>query len=179
MAKKDKFKDMATAIWIDNVGALSLRVFKILEVKEGKALIGFGEGERYTIPFKMIRKSRVIIYDLGEGNIKVQNPDNWKDVPLKENNIKELRFNLQNYAIQEDKAARSRWCLPPDILTKLSPLFKLLIICIVIGVLGWAAFKFGAYVLDLVMKSRLLDCNTILPRAPIPIGASNVSAPIG
>ena len=176
---KDKFENQGTAIWIDETGSFNLRIFKILDVKDNKALIGFGAGERYTIPFKMIRKKRVIIYKLDEENIKVQNPDNWKDVPLKENNIKELRFNLQNYAIQEDKAARSRWTLPVDILTKLSPLFKLLIICIVIGVLGWAAFKFGAIVLDLVMKSRIADCNSILPNAPIPIGVSNVSVPIG
>jgi len=177
--KKNKFEGQGTAIFIDSIGAPNIRIFKIISQNKDFTIIEFTKEEQYKIKQGSIRKNRIIIYKLANGKIIVQNPDKWKDIKLKDYNIKELRFNLQNYAIQEDKAARSRWTIPPDILTKLSPLFKLLIVGIVVGVIGWAAFKFGAYVLDVVMKSRIIDCAQILPKAQIPIGATNITAPIG
>ena len=112
--------------------------------------------------------------------INVQNPNNWKNIPLKKYKIKELRFNLQNFALQEGRASIHRWTIPPDRIARLSPLFKLLMICIAMGVMGWSALKFGAYALDVVMKSRLYDCVKVLPKMPSPIGAIiNATTPIG
>jgi len=97
----------------------------------------------------------------------------------------ELRFNLQNFSLQESKASIHRWTLPKDTIAKLAPLFKLLMICIVIGVIGWAALKFGTYVLDVVMKSRVMDCSQLIPQVQIPIGTTNpiintsITTPIG
>lgn len=168
-----------TAVWVDEFGTLSLRVFTIIGKKEKKVKIDFGNSEVYIINARNIRAKRVIIYKTEEGKIKVQNPNKWKDINLKKYNIKELRFNLQNFGIQEGKASIHRWTLPKDVISKLAPLFKLLVICIVIGVIGWASLKFGTYVLDVVMKSRLLDCGAVLPRQQVPIDApvgANVTA---
>jgi len=160
-----------TAICIDEVGAIKIRVFKIIKKIEDKTTIDFGNNETYTINSKMIRAKRIILYKKSDGKILIQDPNKWKDIDLNKFGIKELRFNLQNIGIQEGKAAIHRWTLPPDTITKLAPLFKLLMICIAVGLIGWSALKFGTYVLDVVMQSRLLDCNAVLPKAPVPIGA--------
>lgn len=175
--KKDKStKEQGTAIFINEVGSIKPRVFNILERKDGLIKVDFGNGEIYNVKEKYLRIKRVVMFKTSSGKVIVKNPDNWKNIDLKKYDIKELRFNLQNFGLQEGKSAIHRWTLPPDTLTKLSPLFKLLIIAIVVGVVGWAAMKFGTYVLDVVMKSRLYDCSQVLPKPPIPIGAIS---PIG
>jgi len=98
---------------------------------------------------------------------------------LKAQGIKELRFNLQNFSIQEGSSALHRWTLPQTTMDKLLPLFKVLFICIAVAVVGWSAFKFSTYVLDIIVKSRILPCETIFPNIPIPIGAMNSSVPLG
>ncbi|MCK9430522.1 MAG: hypothetical protein M0R17_11020 [Candidatus Omnitrophica bacterium] len=175
--KKDN-KNLGTCVWIGSVGEIKLRIFTIVKEDQDKTTISFENNEQLIIPRKFIRAKRVMIFKTSEGKIIVQNPDNWKRINLKEYNIKELRFNLQNFSLQEGKAAIHRWTTPKDAISKLSPLFKLLMICIVVGVIGWAALKFGTYVLDIVMKSRLLDCSQIIPRVQIPIG-TNISVPVG
>ena len=177
--KKNKVeKNQGTCVWIDCVGSIKLRVFNMIKSEEDKVIIDFGNNEQYKINNKNIRAKRCMIFSTSEGKIIVQNPDNWKNINLKGYDIKELRFNLQNFSLQEGKSAIHRWTLPKDTISKLSPLFKLLMICIVIGVLGWAALKFGTYVLDVVMKSRLIDCSQIIPQVQIPIG-TNITIPVG
>jgi hypothetical protein len=180
-SKKKQQTEEGTAVWINEVGSIQLRVFKIIGRKEGQVKIEFDNEEVYTIKESNIRMKRVLIYKTSDGKIRVQNPNKWKDINLKKYNIKELRFNLQNFALQEGKSAIHRWTVPPDRLTKLSPLFKLLMICIAVGVMGWAIVKYGTGLLSVVMNSRLLDCAQVLPKTPIPIGAivENVTAPIG
>jgi hypothetical protein len=177
--KKPKFtSEDGTAIFISPVGGIDLRIFKILDRRDGLALISFSDTEKYKIKEGYIRKSRVIIFKTKEGKIIAQNPDNWKNIDLKGKNIKELRFNLQNFSLQESKAAIHRWTLPQDLINKLSPLFKILLICIAVGVLGWSAFKFAAVVLGRVLESRIMDCAQLLPSIPNPIGIVNAT-PIG
>lgn len=168
MAKKPAFEE-GTCIWINETGGIRPRVFRIIEDVDDKVIIDFGNGEAYKVRRRNIRAKRLVIWQT-KNEIKVQDPDRWKDMALKKYDIKELRFNLQNFAIQEGRASIHRWTLPLDKITKLSPLFKLLMICLVVGVIGWAAMKFGTYALDLVMKSRIIDCNSIIPRPPVPIG---------
>ncbi len=186
MKKNKQSEDSGTAIWINEVGSIKPRVFKIRDRSEGKVTLDFGNNETYRVLERNMRQKRLVMWKTSEDKVIVQNPDRWKEINLKEHGIKELRFNLQNMGIQEGKAAIHRWALPSDKLTKLSPLFKLLMICIVIGVIGWASMKFGTYVLDVVMKSRLIDCAQVLPNyipEPIPIDAitTNVTqqAPAG
>jgi hypothetical protein len=169
--KKQTTKESGTAVWINEVGSIQLRIFKIIKKEDNKAEIDFGNNETYMVNSDNIRGKRVLVYKLANGKIKVQNPNKWKNLDLKKHGIKELRFNLQNFALQEGKASIHRWTIPPDRITKLSPLFKLLMICIAIGVMAYGAMKFGTYVLDVVMKSRLLPCSDVLPKMPAPIGA--------
>ena len=61
---------------------------------------------------------------------------------------------------------------------ELSPLFKVLLIAIAVAVIGWAAFKFAAVVLEKALSSRLGDCASIIPKVPLPIGA-NTTTPFG
>lgn len=179
MSKNKVEKNQGTCVWIGESGEIRLRVFNIILTEGEKVTIEFEDNKKkYIIPRKYIRAKRVMIFNPSEGRIIVQNPDKWKDVDLKSKGIKELRFNLQNFAFQEGKSAIHRWTLPKDIITKLSPLFKLLMICIVIGVIGWASLKFGSYVLDVVMKSRVLDCVQLIPKVQIPIG-TNITIPVG
>jgi hypothetical protein len=171
--------EQGTCVWINESGAMKLRVFTIIARKESKVKIDFGNNEVLIVQQKNIRANRMVIFNIN-GRIIVQNPDKWKEIDFKKYNIKELRFNLQNMAIQEGRAAIHRWTLPLDKLAKLSPLIKLLLICIVVGVIGWASLKFGTYVLDAVMKSRLLECSQVLPTvSEIPIGVITNSTPIG
>jgi hypothetical protein len=184
--KSKQPKKQGIAIWVDDVGGISTRVFEVLKQEKGKVTIGFGKGENYVIKKDNIRARKCLIWKKADGEIMVQNPNNWKKIDLKKHKIKELRFNLQNFSIQEGRASIHRWTMPPNKIMQLAPLFKLLMVCIAIGVMGWAALKFTTYVLDTVMHARLLDCATVLPKAQIPIGAitnpinaTNITAPIG
>jgi hypothetical protein len=173
-----------TCVWITPVGSIQLRTFKIIGKKEDKIKIDFGNNEVYIIKKDNIRAKRVMIYKTEDGSIHVQNPNNWKNIDLKKYKIKELRFNLQNFALQEGKSAIHRWTVPLDRIARLAPLFKLLFICIAIGVMGWGAFKFGVSVLDVVMSSRTLSCSSVLPKAQVPLGVvaevvKNVTVPLG
>jgi hypothetical protein len=175
-------KNNGTCVWIGSVGEIKLRVFNIVKTEEDKIFIDFGNNETYKVPKKYIRAKRIMMFQLPSGKVIAQNPDNWKNIDLKGYNIKELRFNLQNFSLQEGKSSIHRWTLPKDTISKLSPLFKLLMICIVIGVIGWASLKFGTYVLDVVMKSRLLDCSQLIPQIQVPIGTAintSLTTPIG
>jgi len=129
MAKKQALSQ-GTCVFIDEVGAIKVRVFNILNVEEDKLVISFVDNiqEQYKIPKKYVRAKRVMIIKDSSGKIYVQNPDNWKKIDLKSKGIKELRFNLQNFSLQESKASIHRWTLPKDTIAKLAPLFKLLMI---------------------------------------------------
>ncbi len=169
--KKKDNGSSGTAVFIDEIGAIKIRVFEIKENLPGEKLrISFGEKEEYIIDKKRIRSKRCIIYKTADGKVIVQNPDKWRNLDLKGNGIKELRFNLQNFDIQEGKSAIHRWTLPEGMLKKFSPIIKLLMICIVIGVLGWAVFKFVEIMFTHVTASRILDCRSILPSMPNPLG---------
>ena len=178
MTKKDINK--GTAIWIDEIGAIRPRVFDVLkDDKEKKELIiGFGNNEVYKISKSNIRAKRTIIYQKANGEIVSQNPDKLSNLDLKKKGIKTLRFNLQNSSLQESRAAIHRWAPTRDIVDKLGPIFKLMFICIAVGVIGWAAFKFGGDVLNTITRSRLLDCSTLIPNAPVPIGV-DMTTPVG
>jgi hypothetical protein len=150
---------------------MKIETFNIIsQSKEGKVIIDFGNNEKYEIDKKSIRQNRVIIYKTSNGKIIVQNPDKWRDIDFKSFGIKELRFNLQNFEIQEGKAALHRWTLPDGMLKKLSPIIKLLIIGIVVGVACYAMFSFAGKILSMVMSSRLTDCISVLPKIPNPLG---------
>lgn len=180
MAKKKG--NTGTAIWINEVGAIKLRVFNILQQDKEKrnVLISFNKNESYWIKKRNIRAKRIIIYQKNDGKIISQNPDNLGKINLDELGIKTLRFNLQNSSLQESRSAVHRWTAPRDAIDKLIPIFKLMFICIAVGVMGWAAMKFGGVALDAIMRSRLMDCAELLARAPNPIGTLiNGSIPVG
>ena len=171
-----------TAIWINEIGSIKNRVFEILKQnKEDKtSLISFSKKEQYWIKKRNIRGKRVIIYKKSDGKVVSQNPDSWGRVDLKAMGIKTLRFNLQNSSLQESKSAIYRWTTPKDTIDKLGPIFKLMFICIAVGVMGWSALKFGGLALDTITSSRLLSCDQLLPKITDPIGAIiNSTIPIG
>ena len=183
--KKEKFlEEDGTAVWIETTGAILIRLFKIIKRENNLVTISFGNNERYSFNENYLRKKRVLIYKTLKGVI-IQNPDKWRDLDFKKYGIKALKFNLQNFSIQEGKAANHRWLLPEDLIKRLSPLFKLLMICIAVGVIGWASMKFAGLVLEKVLPSRLADCANILPKVPNPLGSnitsiiSNFTKPLG
>ena len=180
--KQPKYtEDSGTALFVNEVGAMNTRIFKQIESQEkDKVILDFGNNEKYVVPRKFIRTKRILIYKTSSGKVVCQNPDNWSKIDLNKENIKELRFNLLNFSNQESKAALHRWSMPQSTMDKLMPLFKLLFICIAVGVIGWSAFKFGGVVLDKVVASRLLDCNQLIPHVTNPVGAVvNATSPIG
>ena len=172
-----------TAIWVSEIGAIRNRVFDVVKEnkKEGKILIRFQEGDEYIINKSHVRGKRVVLFRKSDGNIVAQNPDKWGRLDLKKRGIKTLRFNLQNSSLQESKSAIYRWTTPKDTIDKLGPIFKLMFICIAVGVMGWAALKFGGLALDAITSSRLMSCEQLLPKIIDPIGAivENVTAPVG
>jgi len=180
--KSKKISSKGTAIWINETGAIRNRIFNIVkqDQERKKVLITFSPKEAYWVPKLNLRGRRIILYEKSNGEILSQNPDAWGKIDLKAKGIKVLRFNLQNSSLQESKASIYRWTTPKDAIDKLGPIFKLLFICIAIGVMGWAALKFGAITLDAITKSRLMECKDILPKIIDPIGAiTNSSIPIG
>lgn len=182
MAKKKVKKKIGTAIWIDEVGSIRNRQFSLMKRSKDReeVLIGFSKKEFYWIKKSNIRGGKTIIYKKSDGEIVSQNPDGWGRIDLKENGIKTLRFNLQNSSLEESKSAIYRWTAPKDIVDKVGPIFKLMFICITVGVLGWSALKFGGLTLEAVTKSRLMDCQQLLPKIVNPIGAViNNTIPIG
>ncbi len=181
MAKKTKVKN-GTAIWIDETGSIKTKVFTIQKIdKEKKSvLIAFSNKETYWIKKRDIRGKRVIIYKKSNGKIVAQNPDNWGKIDLKKQGIKTLRFNLQNQSLQESKSAVYRWTPPQSALDKLGPIFRLMFICITLGVIAWSALSFGGLALDAITRSRLMDCSQLIPTVVDPIGAIlNNTIPIG
>jgi hypothetical protein len=179
MAKKQKIKQ-GTAVWINEIGAIDLRIFNVVNFNKEKntLIISFGNNEEYEIKRHNIRANRCVIYKKGDGKIIVQNPDKLGLINLNEKNIKTLRFNLQNISLQESKSAIYRWTNPKDIVDKLGPIFKLLFICIAVGVIGWAAFKYAGVVLELITRSRLIECSQLFPNSPTPINI-NLTNPLG
>lgn len=180
MAKKQI--NNGTAIWINEVGAIKPRVFNVLkeDKEKGNVLISFNKDEVYWVKKRNIRAKRVIIYQKKDGKIISQNPDNLGRIDLDKIGIKTLRFNLQNSSLQESRSAIYRWTTPKDAIDKLSPIFRLMFICIAVGVMGWAALKFGGLALDAIMRSRLMSCAELLPSAPSPIGTIiNSTLPVG
>ena len=171
-----------TAIWINEIGSTKRRVFEILKQnkEDGTLLISFSKTEYYWIKKRNIRGKRVIIYKRSDGKVVSQNPDSWGRINLKGMGIKILRFNLQNSSLQESKSAIYRWTTPKDAIDKLGPIFKLMFICIAVGVMGWSALKFGGLALDAITSSRLLTCDQLLPKIADPIGAIvNGTVPLG
>ena len=180
MKKKSKVKT-GVAIWISETGSIKRRLFSLGISKERKkAIIRFSPSESYKINRLNIRAGKVIIYKKADGNIVSQNPELWSRLDLNKSGVKTLRFNLQNSARQESKAAIYRWTTPKDAIDKLGPIFRLLFICIAIGVIGWASLKMAGVAMDTISSSRLMDCAKLLPKIADPIGAVvNNTVPIG
>ena len=181
MKKKTKVKK-GTAIWINEIGSIKKRAFDVIKQNKEtrEVLISFSKKEYFWIKKANIRGKRVIIYKKSNGKIVSQNPDAWGRINLKKQGIKTLRFNLQNSSLQESKSAIYRWTTPKDMVDKVGPIFKLMFICIAVGVMGWAALKFGAITLDAVTSSRLMECDQLLPRIMDPVGVIvNNTAPVG
>jgi len=177
---KNKNMKKGTALWIDESGAIRTRIFNVISVDKEFIVIAFSKEEKYKIKRAYMRGSRVIIYKKSDGKIVVQNPNKISQMDLKAQNIKVLRFNLQNSALQESKAAIHRWTSPKDMVDKLGPIFKLMFICIAVGVIGWAAFNFSTYALEIISRSRLMECSTLFPNAPSPVGyVANLTSPVG
>lgn len=179
MAKKKQETNKGTAIWINEFGAIKKRVFEIVKEfpEEKKVIISFGNNEVYKIKKRNIRIKRVLLYKTASGDVKCQDPDKWGDVNLTGKGIKALSFNSRNSSLQEAKASNRRWILPRDTVDKLIPVFRLMFICIAIGVIGWACLKLGIFALERIASARLQDCAAIIPKPPVPLGV-NASAPI-
>lgn len=159
--------ESGTALWINEFGTITPRVFKVIG-KEDKdkrkyLILDFGNNERIKVRADFIRAKRLIIYKDSNGKVIAQNPNDWRKINLEKKGIKVLRFNLQNMGIQEGRAAIHRWTLPETLIKKLTPLFKLLLICIVVGVIGYVAFKEGSLVLNNINSARLMNCNNVIP----------------
>jgi hypothetical protein len=168
-----------TALWVNDVGGMEERVFKIISQPSDKEIIiGFSPTESYKIQKRHIRAKRVIIFKTSKGQVISQNPDNWANVDLEGQGIKILRFNLQNFGLQESKAAQHRWTVPLSKMDKLMPLFKLLFICIAVGLIGWSAFKFSTFLFSQVTASSVMDCARLISQLPTPIGV-NSTIPLG
>jgi hypothetical protein len=163
------------AIWINEIGAISERGFNVVKEKpETKTvIIDFGKREVYEIKKAYIRAKKIIVYKKSNGEIIIQDPDAIGRINLEEKGIKVLRFNLQNSALQESKSAIYRWTVPADAIDRLTPIFKLLFICIAVAVIGWAAFKFAGSILQIIANSRLLNCAQLFPSSPIPAAVIN------
>lgn len=166
-----------TCIFINEVGAPQERVFRILSEKDDSVVIGFSSTEQYEIKKSNIRAKRFLMFKTPT-KVIVQNPNDWSKIDLEKQGIKVLRFNLQNFGLQESKAAQHRWTVPLTKMQQLIPLFKLLFICIAVGVIGWSGFKFGVYLFDKISASNLIDCATLIPKVPSPIGTA-ITSPIG
>ncbi len=169
-----KYLAQGTAIWINEIGLISHRVFNVLKEENNILTITFSKEEIYEINKAYIRAGKILVYKKSNGEVIVQNPNKISLINLDKKNIKTLRFNLQNTSLQESKAAIYRWTTPKDMVDKLGPIFKLLFICITVAVIGWAAFKFGGHALDLVTSARSLDCNSLLQSAQniAPVGVT-------
>jgi len=176
---KKKIKK-GTCVWINHIGAINLRIFEVVNYDKEKKLltIKFNDNEIFKINRDYIRANRCVIFEKANGEIIIQNPDKIGLMDLKKQGIKTLRFNLQNSALQESKAANYRWAPQRDMVDKLGPIFKLLFICIAVGVIGWAAFKYGGLVLELITRSRLLECADLIPKGPNPM-VTNITNPLG
>ena len=166
-----------TVLWILDSGAPLIKTFRRINNNDGTSSLKFNDGSILKVKSKYIRENKIIIYKTNKGKKICHDPNWWGKMDLKVQNIKELRFNLQNFGLQESKSANHRWLLPLKTLDKLIPLFKLMFICIAIGVIGWSAFKMGTYFLDKVISSRLTDCASIIKHFSTPIGV-NITAPI-
>lgn len=169
-----------TCLFIDEVGAPTTRVFKIIpkQSNPNEIVLDFGNNELYSINRRYLRAKRIVIYKTSSGKIIVQNPDKWAEIDLDGAGIKTFRFNLQNFSIEEGRSARRRWILPKTTMDKLLPLFKLLFICIAVGAVGWAAMKGATYLLEIISQSRVMDCANLITPKPVPIGV-NPAAPLG
>lgn len=172
-----------TAVLIDSVGSPQEIVFRVIkEVNKEEIIIELSNKETFQIKKAHIRAKRIIIYKLSTGKIITQNPNDWAKINLENQGIKELRFNLQNFGLQESKAAQSRWTVPLTKMEKLIPLFKLLFICVAVGVIGWSAFKYGVYLFDKISASSIIDCASLISKTPTPVGGIeliNKTIPIG
>lgn len=177
---KNKIKK-GTAVWITETGGIKTRVFDVEKVGKDSALIKFSPSETYKVKKNNIRGKRIVMYRKSDGSVASMNPDSWGNLNIaRDHGIKTLRFNLQNSSLQESKSSIYRWMAPKNTIDKLSPIFKLLFICIAVGVMGWAALKYGGVVLDAVTKSRLMDCSQLLPKVQTPVGAIlNNTVPVG
>lgn len=168
-----------TCVWINEVGSIDYRIFDIIEEKGNPEVeIIFNPTETYKIKRSNIRGNRLLIFKLPSGKLVIQNPDKWRDLDLKSKGIKEFRFNLQNFSLQESKASIQRWTTPEDIIKKLTPWFKILIVALCVGVLGWYSLKFFSQVFTQVIGARTVDCMDLIPKIPVPLG-SNVTVPLG
>jgi hypothetical protein len=183
MKKKQKsIEKKGTAILIDETGAIKTKVFDLIKSNKEKktVLIALSSNKKYWVKRRHIRGNRILIYQKSDGKVIAQNPDNWGKLNLKKQGVKTLRFNLQNQSLQESKSAVYRWTAPQTALDKLGPIFRLMFICITLGVIAWSALKFGGMALDTITRSRLMDCSSLLPKVIDPIGAiMNSSIPVG
>jgi len=181
LKKKPKVNPaLGTAIIVNEYGSIDKVIFKIITNVGKEIEIEFPDNSKLVLPKMFIRAKRVLIYKTLDGVLHPYDPDLWRSIELeKKFGIKQLRFNLQNFSLQESKSAIHRWTLPDDIIKKLSPLFKLLMICIVIGVIGWAAFNFGGKMLTDLMASRSMDCHALITNETLGYIASNITQPIG
>ena len=71
--KKQKGKN-GTAIWIDEIGSISLRVFDVVgEDKDKKTItISFGKDKTYEINKLNVRSKRILMYERSDGKVICQ-----------------------------------------------------------------------------------------------------------
>ena len=65
--KKNKKIVQGTCVWINEVGSIKTRVFKIVGVRDKNIKIDFGKGETYLIKKDHVRLKRIVIFKTSDG----------------------------------------------------------------------------------------------------------------
>lgn len=170
--KKQKLQYTIKAIILTETGEIHFD--KIAIKSKNKNVISIKiqkSGKELNIYENFIRKNKVLLSSV-KGNIKPIDPVVWNTIDLKKQKIDIVNYNLQNFRAQESRSALYRWAVGQDLIQKLTPWFKLLVVCLVVGVIGWFALKIGFEIFTRAIAPRLADCASILPTAPTPPGVS-------
>lgn len=166
--KKKKEQEL-TALWINEIGNIKTRRFKVLKVEGNKVTALFDDNKKYIFDKSKIRGQNVVVIEDANGKVKLVDPESWKKIDYNAEGIKEFRFNLQNFRQQESVSAISRWTLPKSTLDKILPLLKFLLIGAAVAVVGWAAFKYAGYIFNNILGAFRFDCISLVPNKQVPI----------
>lgn len=162
-------KQIITVVWIDSVGNIVSRSFTVIKTENNIIYGQFADGKKLGFSSKNVKNGIAFVFENNKKQLHILDPNEWRNIPLKDYDIKEYRFNLRNFREQESVSSINRWTLPKTNLEKLLPIFRMMIITICIGALGYFAFKFAGIVLNDSVSPLKTACNIIIPPAPVPI----------